>query len=230
MGPNHSPAPGLPPPAATYLAPTPTLRSWPALTSYPTALSAMTLTALRNNRTAQTFGTLIGALLAATTLAGTASASESAPTGRAAAVAPAESTQDEQILLRGVTKGSYFWDDGSGRQGDTGMPAIGKPMQKGLFASPSWPLGTEGYIIYKGKKARFFIGDRGPGIPSERGVMLDIDGMTFAELTGSEWNHDTLTVASGEGHIEVEYVITKWGDGPGHRDHPLPFSAGAWRW
>ncbi|RJL20553.1 hypothetical protein D5H75_39290, partial [Bailinhaonella thermotolerans] len=67
----------------------------------------------------------------------------------------------EKALLTGSTKGSYFWDDASGRAGDTGIPAIGKPMQKGLFSSPSWPLGTEGYITYQGKKADFFIGDRG---------------------------------------------------------------------
>jgi hypothetical protein len=137
----------------------------------------------------------------------------------------------ERRLLVGSTKASYFWDDGSGRQGDTGLPAYGKPMQKGLFASPSWPLGTEGYIIYKGKKAPFFIGDRGPGIPSSNGVMLDIDGKTFAELTGGTWDPSTLTVRGngGLGHINVSYVITKWGDGPGRPGRPVPFSTGAYR-
>ncbi len=135
----------------------------------------------------------------------------------------------EEILLRGTTVGSYFWDDSSGRNGDTGLPAIGLPMQKGMFASPSWPLGTEGYVIYKGKKAPFFIGDRGPGVPSERGVMLDLDGQTFAELVGERWNADSLTVTGDEGHIEVDYVVTKWGDGPGTPGSPLPFSSGAWR-
>ncbi|WP_433497616.1 hypothetical protein ACQP1K_22145 [Sphaerimonospora sp. CA-214678] len=135
----------------------------------------------------------------------------------------------EEVLLRGTTVGSYFWDDASGRNGDTGLPAIGLPMQKGMFASPSWPLGTEGYVIYKGKKAHFFIGDRGPGVPSERGVMLDIDGQTFAELVGERWNTDSLTVSGDEGHIEVDYVVTKWGEGPGTPGRPLPFSSGAWR-
>jgi hypothetical protein len=136
---------------------------------------------------------------------------------------------DKPVLLKGSTKASYFWDDASGRMGDTGLPASGKPMQKGLFASPSWPLGTEGYVFYKGKKAPFFIGDRGPGIPSENGVMLDIDGKTFAELTGGTFNDSSLTVTGFDaGHIKVDYVITKWGDGPGKKNYPVPFSDGAW--
>jgi hypothetical protein len=135
-----------------------------------------------------------------------------------------------KALLKGSTTGSYFWDDASGRQGDTGMPAIGKPMQKGLFSSPSWPLGTEGYVFYKGKSAKFFIGDRGPGTPSEKGVMLDIDGKTFAELTGGKFDTDELTVKGngGDGHIKVDYVVTKWGTGHGKKGTPVPFSAGAW--
>ncbi|MCW2882599.1 MAG: hypothetical protein JWQ95_6699 [Sphaerisporangium sp.] len=133
------------------------------------------------------------------------------------------------ILLKGSTKASYFWDDSSGRAGDTGLPAIGKPMQKGLFASPSWPLGTQGYIVYNGKKAPFFIGDRGPGIPSESGVMLDIDGKTFAELTGGTFSDSSLMVSGFDaGHIKVDYVVTKWGSGPGKKNYPVPFSSGAW--
>lgn len=140
-------------------------------------------------------------------------------------------TEESKALLRGSTTGSYFWDDSSGRQGDTGLPASGKPMQKGMFSSPSWPLGTEGYVLYKGKKAKFFIGDRGPGVPSENGVMLDIDGKTFAELTGGTWNSDSLTIEGngGEGHIDISYVVTKWGEGPGLKGAPVPFSTGAWR-
>jgi hypothetical protein len=152
-----------------------------------------------------------------------------APAVAATAAAPAEK---ERALLRGATKASYFWDDASGRKGDTGLPASGKPMQKGLFASPSWPLMTEGYIIYKGKKAEFFVGDRGPGVPSNTGVMLDIDAMTFAELTGGTFNPRTLGVdgVNGLGHIDVEYVITKWGPGPGKKNLPVPFSTGAYKW
>ncbi|HEX4816811.1 MAG TPA: hypothetical protein VFV66_29060 [Nonomuraea sp.] len=142
----------------------------------------------------------------------------------------ADTPVEEKVLLQGSTTASYFWDDGSGRAGDTGMPASGKPMQKGLAASPSWPLLTEGYVVYKGKKMPFFVGDRGPGIPSNRGIMLDLDAKTFADLTGGTFNPATLHVDGngGLGHIEVEYVITKWGDGVGKKNHPVPFSTGAW--
>ncbi|MFC5824373.1 hypothetical protein [Nonomuraea insulae] len=137
---------------------------------------------------------------------------------------------DEKILLKGSTTASYFWDDASGRAGDTGLPASGKPMQKGLAASPSWPLMTEGYVLYKGKKMPFFVGDRGPGDPSSRGVMLDLDAKTFAALTGGTFNSDTLGVDGngGEGHIDLDYVITKWGDGVGKKNYPVAFSTGAW--
>ena len=136
----------------------------------------------------------------------------------------------EQVMLKGATTASYYWDDASGRAGDTGLPASGKPMQKGLAASPSWPLLTEGYVLYKGRKAPFFVGDRGPGLPSNRGIMLDLDAKTFAELTGGTFNADTLGVDGngGKGHIKVTYVITKWGKGVGTKNHPKPFATGAW--
>ncbi|MGN9838844.1 hypothetical protein ACTMTI_12050 [Nonomuraea sp. H19] len=137
---------------------------------------------------------------------------------------------EEKVLLKGSTTASYFWDDASGRAGDTGLPASGKPMQKGLAASPSWPLLTEGYVIYKGKKLPFFVGDRGPGTPSNNGIMLDLDAKTFAELTGGTFNPDTLHVdgIGGQGHIDVDYVITKWGEGLGKKNYPVPFSSRAW--
>ncbi|WP_425460140.1 hypothetical protein [Herbidospora galbida] len=133
-------------------------------------------------------------------------------------------------VYEGSTTASYFWDDGSGRNGDTGAPASGKPMQKGLAASPSWPMGTEGYVMHDGKKAPFFVGDRGPGGPSSDGVMLDLDGKTFAELTGGSWNDGSLTVEGngGAGHIDIDYVITKWGEGLGKKGAPEPFSSGAY--
>ncbi|GIH28611.1 hypothetical protein Aph01nite_69210 [Acrocarpospora phusangensis] len=135
-----------------------------------------------------------------------------------------------KALHLGKTTASYFWDDASGRAGDTGMPAIGKPMQRGLAASPSWPLGTEGYVTYKGKTAKFFIGDRGPGKPSDHGVMLDLDAKTFADLTKGVFDPDTLTVKDngGAGHIQITYKITKWGPGVGKKGAPEPFSTGAW--
>nr|WP_229799140.1 hypothetical protein [Planomonospora parontospora] len=133
-------------------------------------------------------------------------------------------------MLTGSTTASYFWDDGSGRAGDTGLPASGKPMQKGLAASPSWPLLTEGYVLYQGKKAPFFVGDRGPGEPSNRGIMLDLDAKTFADLTGGTFNPGTLMIDGngGKGHIKVDYVITKWGSGVGKKNKPVPFSTRAW--
>ncbi|PZG17503.1 hypothetical protein [Nonomuraea aridisoli] len=146
------------------------------------------------------------------------------------AAAHADTGAEEKVMLQGTTTASYFWDDASGRAGDTGLPASGKPMQKGMAASPSWPLMTEGYVIYKGKKMPFFVGDRGPGEPSSRGIMLDLDGKTFAELTGGRFNTETLGVdgGSGAGHIDIQYVITKWGDGVGKKSHPVAFSTGAW--
>ncbi|MBP2703199.1 hypothetical protein JOL79_05215 [Microbispora sp. RL4-1S] len=184
---------------------------------------------LRDKRTFTSLAALAGAAAVTLSLATAAPAHAEKQVVRQESAIAALLPQNEQVLLAGSTTGSYFWDDASGRQGDTGMPAIGKPMQKGLFASPSWPLGTEGYIFYNGKQAKFFIGDRGPGVPSEDGVMLDIDGKTFAQLTGASWNDDTLTVNGDQGHIQVQYVVTKWGPGPGKRGEPLPFSSGAWK-
>jgi hypothetical protein len=144
--------------------------------------------------------------------------------------AHADSVTDQPVMLKGSTVASYFWDDASGRAGDTGLPASGKPMQKGLAASPSWPLMTEGYVEYQGKKMPFFVGDRGPGDPSSSGVMLDLDAKTFAALTGGHFNSSTLGVSGngGMGHIKVTYVITKWGNGAGKKNFPVAFSTGAW--
>ncbi|MEU4225582.1 hypothetical protein AB0F17_14915 [Nonomuraea sp. NPDC026600] len=148
----------------------------------------------------------------------------------AATAAHADSGTDKKVLLKGSTTASYFWDDSSGRAGDTGLPASGKPMQKRLAASPSWPLMTEGYVVYKGKKMPFFVGDRGPGTPSSSGVMLDLDAKTFADLTGGRFNSSTLGVdgVGGQGHIKVGYIITKWGNGPGKKNYPVAYSTGAY--
>ncbi|MBB5076634.1 hypothetical protein HNR40_002098 [Nonomuraea endophytica] len=148
----------------------------------------------------------------------------------AGATAHADDFSEKKPLLKGSTTASYYWDDASGRNGDTGLPASGKPMQKGLAASPSWPLLTEGYVVYKGKKEPFFVGDRGPGVPSNRGIMLDLDAKTFASLTGGKFNSSSLSVdgVGGQGHIKIEYVITKWGPGVGKKNHPVAFSTGAW--
>ncbi|GAA3474571.1 hypothetical protein [Nonomuraea roseola] len=173
------------------------------------------------------FGMRVSALLVTTALtvgvgAATAFAEPTAPdVGQAT---------EQRTLLKGSTTASYYWDDASGRAGDTGLPASGISMRKGLAASPSWPLMTEGYVVYKGKKAPFFVGDRGPGAPSNNGIMLDLDAKTFADLTGGTFNSGTLGVDDngGQGHIKVQYVITKWGKGVGKKNHPVAFSTGAW--
>ncbi|MEU3228930.1 hypothetical protein ACFV4I_07650 [Nocardiopsis alba] len=127
-------------------------------------------------------------------------------------------------IQHGEVTATYFWDDASGINGDTGMPAGGEPMQKGLFSSPSWPLGTEGFIVYEGEEYEFFIGDRGPGVPShDCDVLLDIDGKTFADMMGESWDSTNYVVTGGNGHAEVEYYITKWGDGAGKEGAPHPF-------
>ncbi|MBO2466262.1 hypothetical protein J4709_52760, partial [Actinomadura sp. LCR2-06] len=66
-----------------------------------------------------------------------------------------------RAILSGSTTASYFWDDGSGVNGDTGAPASGKPMQKGMFASPSWPMNTKVKVTYQGRSVTGFVGDRG---------------------------------------------------------------------
>ncbi|NRQ40848.1 hypothetical protein HII36_54950, partial [Nonomuraea sp. NN258] len=46
-----------------------------------------------------------------------------------------------------------------------------------------------------------------------------------------KFNTDTLGVdgVGGEGHIKVDYVITKWGDGKGLKNKPVAFSTGAYK-
>jgi hypothetical protein len=131
------------------------------------------------------------------------------PSGKRKATSP-------KVIFSGKTRGSYFWDTGHSGNGDTGAPASGLPMQEGCFASPSWPMGTKGYVVYHGKRHNFFICDRGPGGPSQYGVMLDIDGITYAKLTGGEWSEPDVIGGSGQaGNIPVTYHVTHWGKGPG---------------
>lgn len=176
------------------------------------------------------FGMRTATLLISGALAGlmTLSVPASAETVQ---LTPVAQQQGKQMLLKGSTTASYYWDDSSGRNGDTGLPASGVSMQQGLVASPSWPMFTEGYVMHGDKKAPFFVGDRGPGEPSSSGVMLDLDAKTFAYLLGGTFNESTLSVdgVGGEGHTKVDYVITKWGNGTGNKNHPVSFQAGAWR-
>jgi hypothetical protein len=131
-----------------------------------------------------------------------------------------------KALLTGKTTASYFWDDGSGVNGDTGAPAGGKPMQKGLFASPSWPMHTKVKVSYNGRSITGFVGDRGPGDPSHRGVMLDLDTYTFRYLLDGEKPKSKYNAGTGEGHIKgLKYEVLKWGKGKGERGKPQPFGS-----
>jgi hypothetical protein len=132
--------------------------------------------------------------------------------------------KESKALYTGTTTASYFWDDGSGVNGDTGAPAGGKPMQKGLFASPSWPLHTKVKVSYNGRSVIGFVGDRGPGEPSHRGVMLDLDTYTFRYLLDGKKPADKYNAGTGEGHIKgLKYEVLQWGNGAGTKGAPRPF-------
>ncbi|GGT82986.1 septal ring lytic transglycosylase RlpA family protein [Actinomadura citrea] len=126
-------------------------------------------------------------------------------------------------VLSGSTTASYFWDDGSGVNGDTGAPAGGKPMQKGLFASPSWPMHTKVKVTYKGRSVTGFVGDRGPGEPSHRGVMLDLDTYTFRHLVDGKKPNSKYDTGTSAGHLKgVKYEVLSWGHGMGKKGAPKP--------
>ncbi|GAA4339399.1 hypothetical protein BJY14_000545 [Actinomadura luteofluorescens] len=128
-----------------------------------------------------------------------------------------------KALFSGKTKASYFWDDGSGVNGDTGAPAGGKPMQKGLFASPSWPMHTKVKVTYKGRSVTGFVGDRGPGEPSHRGVMLDLDTYTFRHLVDGKKPSSKYNTGTSAGHLKgVKYEVLSWGHGAGKKGAPKP--------
>ncbi|NKZ03402.1 hypothetical protein [Actinomadura latina] len=131
-----------------------------------------------------------------------------------------------KTLLSGKTTASYFWDDGSGVNGDTGAPAGGKPMQKGLFASPSWPMHTKVKVSYDGRSVTGFVGDRGPGEPSHRGVMLDLDTYTFRYLLDGGKPKSKYNAGTGEGHLKnVKWEVLSWGGGAGKKGAPRPFGS-----
>ncbi|QKG19138.1 septal ring lytic transglycosylase RlpA family protein [Actinomadura verrucosospora] len=128
-----------------------------------------------------------------------------------------------RAVLSGSTTASYFWDDGSGVNGDTGAPASGKPMQKGLFASPSWPMNTKVKVTYQGRSVTGFVGDRGPGEPSHRGVMLDLDTYTFRHLVDGKKPSSNYNTGTSVGHLKgVKYEVLSWGHGAGSKGAPKP--------
>ncbi|WP_433324282.1 hypothetical protein [Spirillospora sp. CA-294931] len=151
--------------------------------------------------------------------------SKAAPAKKAAPkkAAPAKKAAPK-ALLSGKTTASYFWDDGSGVNGDTGAPAGGKPMQKGLFASPSWPMHTKVKVTYGGRSVVGFVGDRGPGAPSHSGVMLDLDTYTFRYLLDGKKPESDYEAGTGEGHLKgLKYEVLEWGEGAGKKGEPVPF-------
>ncbi|MFF0524570.1 hypothetical protein ACFYTC_38255 [Actinomadura nitritigenes] len=128
-----------------------------------------------------------------------------------------------RAVLSGSTTASYFWDDGSGVNGDTGAPASGKPMQKGMFASPSWPMNTKVKVTYQGRSVTGFVGDRGPGEPSHRGVMLDLDTYTFRHLVDGKKPTSKYDTGTSAGHLKgVKYQVLSWGHGAGTKGAPKP--------
>ncbi|WP_019630460.1 hypothetical protein [Actinomadura atramentaria] len=156
---------------------------------------------------------------------------DAAARGEAKAKVKTEAKADKvkkapKVLLSGKTTASYFWDDGSGVNGDTGAPASGKPMQKGLFASPSWPMNTKVKVTYKGRSVTGFVGDRGPGEPSHRGVMLDLDTYTFRYLLDGGKPSSKYDAGTGEGHLAgLKYEVLSWGSGAGTKGAPQPFGS-----
>ncbi|MBO2465260.1 hypothetical protein J4709_47635, partial [Actinomadura sp. LCR2-06] len=104
-----------------------------------------------------------------------------------------------------------------------GAPASGKPMQKGMFASPSWPMNTKVKVTYQGRSVTGFVGDRGPGEPSHRGVMLDLDTYTFRHLVDGKKPASNYDTGTSVGHLKgVKYQVISWGHGAGTKGTPKP--------
>lgn len=162
----------------------------------------------------------------APTAATTAEVSKKAGAQKADEAKKTTEVKRAKALYAGTTTASYFWDDGSGVNGDTGAPAGGKPMQKGLFASPSWPMHTKVRVTYNGRSVTGFVGDRGPGEPSHRGVMLDLDTYTFRYLVDGKKPSSKYNAGVSAGHIKgVKYEVLQWGQGKGYKGAPRPFGS-----
>ena len=136
-------------------------------------------------------------------------------------VTPVPSVPKKKPLQTLTTRVSYFWDDGSGINGDTGAPASGKPMQKGGFASPMWPMGTKVTVTYKGRTVKGEIIDMGPGKPAERKVnpvLLDLDTYTFRYLYDGKKPKSKYNAGVAAGHLKgVKVTVTKWGKGRSYK-------------
>ncbi len=119
------------------------------------------------------------------------------------------------------TRMSYFWDDGSGVNGDTGAPASGKSMRKGGFASPMWPMGTIVKVSYKGRTVTGEVIDMGPGRPAETKkspVLLDLDTYTFRYLIDGKRPKSKYNAGVSAGHISAKAEVLTWGKGRSYKN------------
>jgi hypothetical protein len=77
-------------------------------------------------------------------------------------------------------------------------------------------MGTKVRVTYEGRTLTGFVGDRGPGEPSHRGVMLDLDTYTFRHLVDGKQPDSKYDTGTPQGHLkDVKWEVLKWGDGPG---------------
>ncbi|MFB9723529.1 hypothetical protein ACFFRU_32835, partial [Planobispora longispora] len=81
--------------------------------------------AARLSTRARLFTATLGLTLTAGLSMGVAGAAHAETAQKTPATQTAE---QKQVMLKGATTASYYWDDASGRNGDTGLPASGKPM------------------------------------------------------------------------------------------------------
>ncbi|WP_173095930.1 hypothetical protein [Actinomadura verrucosospora] len=188
-----------------------------------TALTALTGTALAGMLIAGVAVESAHGAPADKPMAHTGTTQHHTTTGKTGKTAAGKAAPKTRAILSGSTTASYFWDDGSGVNGDTGAPASGKPMQKGLFASPSWPMNTKVKVTYQGRSVTGFVGDRGPGEPSHRGVMLDLDTYTFRHLVDGKKPASNYDTGTSVGHLKgVKYQVLSWGHGAGTKGTPKP--------
>lgn len=164
---------------------------------------------------------LIGAVALVTLLLLGDTSEKPKPAAKPSATASKPVTKPVPKALQTLnTRASYFWDDGSGINGDTGAPASGKKMQKGGFASPMWPMGTKVKVTYKGRTVTGEVIDMGPGRPAETKkdpVLLDLDTYTFRYLYDGKKPKSKYNAGVSAGHIRVKAEVIKWGTGRSYK-------------
>lgn len=153
-------------------------------------------------------------------------ASPSATAQKSQQAAPKKKTT--KVLRTRTYRASYFWDDGSGVNGDTGAPASGKKMAKWSAASPMWPMGTI-VRVTRGKRVKTVeVIDMGPGKPAERTtnpIMIDLDTYTFRYLYDGKKPKSRYNAGVSAGHITVKVEVLKWGKGASYKHRSIH-----WRW